>query len=191
MQRIIAQSATTAAGAETACVTPTQARTTASDGIAGTDELGTEVWVQEDENLILDPDPRMTTRQRGRGGSGGGRGCGGRKGLSTAAGPDLADEPPQAPTKSSRKRRNVSTDDADPSLPHPVGDTLALTAEVLRAQRISALECRVEWQHKRIYDLTCQVQGLEAAIAGAAEAATLGAAKRDGADVMTAGALPR
>lgn len=197
MQSIIDQSATVTVGlgAETACVTPIQARPSALDANAdnATAEAELRDSPEEDADLVLDLSAVTTPGQGGRRGAG--RGGGARKSqkrsasaasVGTTVVPGLTDGPPSTPTKPLLKRRNVNTVATDAV--HSAAKTLPSTEEVVREQRFSALECRVEWQHKRIYDLTCQVRELEAAVAGAGEAPVHSAANAGGS--IAAAALP-
>jgi hypothetical protein len=187
---------------EFVCVTPAKRLRTGKsastdnghryDSAAGVTE---EPVVSDQEELVPNLPSGKKSRGNGKVASGNGRG---KKGpASTGAHavipfPDVAvpdDEAaadvPQAPVKQQRRLTTAAKTYAEVSGSYPTTPTAVTSATTTtkltqdhtqqlaeQDRRLSALECRVEWQHKRIYDLSCQVRGLQSACT-AAEAGLL------------------
>jgi hypothetical protein len=101
--------------------------------------------------------------------------------------PDLAEsdgeaaaDVPQAPVKQPRRLSAAAKTYTEVSGSYPTTPTAVTNATTTTTlpqdrtkqlaeqdRRLSALECRVEWQHKRIYDLSCQVRELQSACTAA------------------------
>jgi hypothetical protein len=143
--------------------------------------------VSDQEDLVLTLPSGKKSRGNGKAASGNGRGKKGQAstGVNTVIPfPDLAvsddetaGEVPQAPVKQSRRLSVATKTYAEvsgsyPTTPTAGGPTPVPTQDHTKQlaeqdRRLSALECRVEWQHKRIYDLSCQVRELQSAYTAA------------------------
>jgi hypothetical protein len=181
-------------GQEFVCVTPAKRLRTGKnadtdnghghDSAAGVTE---EPAVSDQEELVLTLPSGKKSRGNGKSASAKGRGKKSQAstGVNTVIPfPDLAvsdDEAaadvPQAPVKQSRRLSAAAKTYAEVSGSYPTTPTAGGPTPVppqdhtkqLEEQdrRLSALECRVEWQHKRIYDLSCQVRELQSACTAA------------------------
>jgi hypothetical protein len=184
------------AGQEFVCVTPAKRLRTGKGAstdnghdlrsVAGVTE---EPVVSDQEELVLTLPSGKKSRGSGKAASCKGRGKMGRAttGVNTVIPfPDLAEsddeaaaDVPQAPVKQSRRLTTAAKAYAEVSGSYPTTPTAVTSATTSTTlpqdhtqqlaeqdRRLSALECRVEWQHKRIYDLSCQMRELQGAAAG-------------------------
>jgi hypothetical protein len=173
---------------EFVCVTPAKRlRTGKSASTDNGHDLGSVAGVTE-ELVVSDQEELVLTlpsgkKSRGNEKAPGAKGRGKKNRASTGVNtvipfPDRAvsdDEAtadvPQAPVKQPRRLSAAAKTYAEvsgsyPTTPTAGGPTPVPTQDHTQQlaeqdRRLSALECRVEWQHKRIYDLSCQVGELQ------------------------------
>jgi hypothetical protein len=178
---------------EFVCVTPAKrlragkgASTDNGHGHGSATAVTEEPVMSDQEDLVLTLPSGKKSRGNGKVASGNGRGKKGpaRTGAHAVipfpdravSDDEIAGDVPQAPVKQSRRLSAAAKTYAEvsgsyPTTPTAGGPTPVPTQDhtlqlAEQDRRLSALECRVEWQHKRIYDLSCQVRELQGAAAG-------------------------